>query len=289
MGALLLLCFTAGSLSAQDEAGTIAPTTTKKAVKNTFESVWLIDNQTVMVPIKGTFEMDIQHRFGTVKNGYDDLWGFYAPSNIRLGFSYAPISKLNLGFGLTKERMQWDFNAKYALLQQMKGGGMPFSLTYFGNISIDGRDSKYFGRGTDRLSFFHQLILARKVTSKFSVQVSPSLSYFNNVEGYLDDNGDVQKKMENAHIAVAVMGRYKVTTGMAIIAGYDQPITAHPTNNPYPNICFGIEMATSSHTFQVFAGNYGSIVPQRNNVFNQHDYQDGQFLIGFNITRLWNF
>lgn len=248
-----------------------------------------MDNQTVMVPIKGTFEMDIQHRFGIVNNGYKDLWGFYAPSNIRLGFNYAPISKLNLGFGLTKERMQWDFNLKYALLQQMKSGGMPVSVTYFGNFSVDGRDQKYFGRGSDRFSFFHQVMIARKVTGKFSVQVSPSVSYFNNVEGYLDDNGDIQKKMKNAHVAIAAMGRYKVTESMAIIVGYDQPITAHPTNNPYPNICFGIEMNTSAHAFQVFAGNYGSIVPQRNNVFNQHDYQNGQFQIGFNITRLWNF
>jgi hypothetical protein len=171
----------------------------------------------------------------------------------------------------------------------MKDGGMPISVTYFGNLSVDGRDKKYFGRGTDRLSFFHQLIIARKVTGKFSVQVSPSISYFNSVEGYLDDNGDVQKKMDNAHFAVAFMGRYKVTESMAIIVGYDQPVTAHPTNNPYPNICFGIEMNTSAHAFQIFAGNYSSIVPQRNNVFNQHDYQNGEFLIGFNITRLWNF
>lgn len=287
LSVLLMLCFTVGSLSAQD-AEEVIVTTGKKAVKNTFESVWLMDNQTVMVPVKGTFQMDIQHRFGTVKNGFDDLWGIYAPSNIRLGFNYAPISKLYLGFGLTKERLQWDFNIKYALLQQMKGGGLPFSLTYFGNMAVDGRDKKYFGRGTDRLSYFHQLILASKVTDKFSVQASPSLSYFNTVEGYLDENGDVQKKLENAHFAVAVMGRYKITESLAIMAGVDQPITAHPTNNPYPNVCFGLEIATSSHAFQIFAGNYNSILPQRNNVFNQNDYENGQFLIGFNITRLWN-
>ncbi len=285
---LLLLCFTASSLSAQEEEAAVV-TKTNKAVKNTFESIWLIDNQTVMVPIKGTFEMDIQHRFGTVKNGYDDLWGFYAPSNIRLGFNYSPISKLNVGFGLTKEHMQWDFSAKYALFQQMQNGGMPLSVTYFANMSVDGRDKKYFGRATDRLSYFHQLIIARKLTRKFSIQLSPSLSYFNNVEGYFDDNGEVQKKMENAHFAIAYMGRYKVTETLAIIAGADQPITAHPTNNPYPNVCFGIEMNTSAHAFQVFVGNYNSIVPQRNNVFNQNDYKNGQFLIGFNISRLWNF
>lgn len=284
----VLLCFTPGVLRAQDEENS-ATVQTSKPVKDIFESVWLIDNQSVMVPIKGTFEMDIQHRFGTVKNGYDDIWGIFAPGNIRLGFNYAPISKLFVGFGITKERLQWDFNIKYALLQQMKGGGMPLSVTYYGNMVVDSRDKKFFARGTDRLSYFHQLIIARKVTEKFSLQAAPSLSYFNNVEGYLDENGDIQKKMENAHFAVAVMGRYKITGGMAILAGLDQPITQHTTNNPYPNICFGLEMTTSAHSFQVFAGNYSGIVPQRNNVFNQNDYENGQFLIGFNITRMWNF
>jgi hypothetical protein len=60
-------------------------------------------------------------------------------------------------------------------------------------------------------------------------------------------------------------------------------------NNPHPNICFGFETTTSSHAFQVFAGNYYGIVPQSNNVFNKNDFRDGQFVIGFNITRLWNF
>ena len=88
----------------------------RKPVKNMFESIWIIDNQTVMVPFKNTLEFDIQHRFGLVENGYEDFWGLYAPSNIRLGFSYVPINNLMVGFGLTKQNLTWDFNAKYALL-----------------------------------------------------------------------------------------------------------------------------------------------------------------------------
>ncbi len=288
-GLLLVLAFaSAGSVLAQDTEPVPEATVTNKPVKNTFGSVWVMDNQTVMVPIKGTFEMDIQHRFGIVNNGYKDLWGIYAPSNIRLGFNYAPVNKLNLGLGLTKERMQWDFNVKYALLQQMKDGGMPVGLTYFGNMVIDGRDKKYFVKGADRLSYFHELIIARKVTERFSLQVAPNLSYHNNVEGYFDSDGNIRPKMKNEHFAVAVLGRFKIASSTAILAGFDQPITQHPTNNPYPNICFGIELATSGHAFQIFATNFQGIIPQSNNVFNQNDYKNGQFLIGFNITRLWN-
>lgn len=284
---MLLLCISTGSVLAQDTAA--APVVKKvKPVKGTFGSVWLIDNQTVMVPIKGTLEFDIHHRFGVVNNGSKDLWGFFAPSNIRLGLNYAPINKLYVGAGITKERMQIDLNAKYALLQQTPGK-MPLSVTYFGNLVIDARNESNFREGVHRLSYFNQLLIARKITKNFSAQVAPSFSWFNNVEAYVDSKGEIQKKMKNGHLAISFLGRYKITDKTAFIAGYDQPLTKHTTNNPHPNICFGFETTTSSHAFQVFVGNYYGIVPQSNNMYNQNDYTEGQFVIGFNMTRLWNF
>lgn len=287
-GCFALVLLFSGPVIAQEEIPEAQATKTVKPVKNTFEGVWLMDNQTVMVPIKGTLELDIQHRFGTVEKGKKDVWGIFAPSNIRLGMNYAPIERLNVGAGLTKERIQIDFNAKYALLRQTKNK-VPVSVSYFANMVIDAREKSYFRQSYHRFSYFHQLIIARKVTEKFSVQVAPSLSWYNNVEAYVDSKGSVQQKMDNEHFAISVLGRYKITPKTSIIIGYDQPLTTHLTNNPEPNICFGLETTTSSHSFQVFAGNYYGIVPQSNNVFNQNDYREGQFLIGFNITRLWNF
>ena len=287
LAVFFLLVLSGGKLFAQDS--TEAPVVTKvKPVKNTFGSVLIMDNQTVMVPIKGTLEMDIQHRFGTVNNGSKDLYGIFAPANIRIGMSYAPFKKVFVGVGLTKERMQVDLNGKYALLLQTPGK-MPVSVTYFGNVVIDTRNKNNFTYGVHRFSYFNQLIIARKITSKFSAQIAPDFSWFNNVEGYVDSKGVIQYKMHNYHFAISILGRYKVTAKSAVTAGYDQPLTQHPTNNPHPNICLGFETTTSSHAFQVFAGNFWSIVPQSNNMFNQNDYTKSQFVIGFNITHLWNF
>ena len=260
-----------------------------KPVKNTFESALLIDNQSVMVPIKGTLEFDIQHRFGTVNNGKKDIWGIIAPSNIRLGLSYAPINRLTVGAGLTKERIQFDFNAKYAIIQQTRSGKVPVSLTAFANMVVDARDKSKFLYGVNRLSYFSQLIIARKITEKFSAQVAPSLSWYNNIEAYLDSKGQIREKMDHANFSIALSGRYKLTDKTAVIAGYDQPLTQNYTDNPQPNLSLGIELSTSSHAFQIFVGNYYGIVPQSNNVYNQNDYRKGHFLIGFNITRLWNY
>ncbi len=308
---ILLSClvFLQPSLRAQDDTTSTAEVKRPakvKPVKNTFESVWIIDNQTVMVPIKGTFEMDIMHRFGTVQKGYQDFWGFFAPSNIRLGVSYSPINKLNLGVGITKSNMLWDVSAKYALITQTKGK-YPVSVTYYANAAYDTRkdeDNSIFKYQTQRTSFFHQLIIARKLTNKLSIQVAPSISHQNAVNGYYTKNDstgkDVFQDMKHDHIAIAISGRYKLTTVTSLMVSYDQPITKHATHNPNPNLSFGFEFNTSNHSFQLFAGNYALLNQQRNNLFNTNSpfgYTNGEgkkvgggnFLIGFNITRLWNY
>jgi hypothetical protein len=288
---LVMLFLCADPLFAQDSTATEEPVL-KPEVRlalNTFESVFLLDNQTVMVPKKGTLEMVIQHRFGTVNKGAKDMFGLFAPSNIRLGMTFVPINKLNVGIGLTKERMQLDFNAKYSLLKQTENNNVPLSASVFGNMVIDCRDKSNFRHSEYRFSYFSQLLLARKITEKLSAQVAPSFSWFNNVEGYVNSKGEIKNKMKNGHLAIAFLGRYKFSNKSAFVVNYDQPLTQHPTNNPHPNISFGLETTTDSHAFQVFAGNYYSIVPQSNNVYNQNDYTKGQFVIGFNITRLWAF
>lgn len=295
IGCMLLMQL---SLAAQDstEVQEATPKTKTKPVKNTFSGIWIIDNQTVMVPIKGTFEMDIMHRFGNLKKGYDDFWGFFAPSNIRLGFEYVPINNLMVGLSITKENMTWEGYGKYAIIRQTKNK-YPVSVTYFGDIAFDTRkdaDKSIFKYNTQRLSYFNQLIIARKITDRLSLQVAPSLTHQNSVNGYYTKNDstgkEIFREMELNHFAISISGRFKLKESMAIIAGYDQPITKHNTNNPSPNISFGLELTTSSHAFQFFLCNYRSITPQRNNYFNQNDpHFISEYLIGFNITRLWNY
>jgi hypothetical protein len=255
-------------------------------VGNTFESIWLIDNQTVHVPLRKTFEFDILHRFGTMKNGYSDFLGLYAPSNIRIGFGYTPINRLMVGFGFTKDRLLWDLNWKYAILKENSDKNIPVSVSYYGNIAVDTRKKENFINSTDRYSYFHQLMVAKKLTRDLSVQGSINLSHFNAVPGYINSEGKQVGKLKNDHLSFSMMGRYKISDAFAFIGNYDQPITKHVTDNPNPNISFGVELATPLHAFQVFIGNYKWIVPQYSNVFNNNDYSDGAFLIGFNITRL---
>lgn len=259
----------------------------KRNARNSFNSIWIMDQQTPLVPIKGTWEMDIQHRFGTFLNGWEDFIGIYASSNVRIAMGYVPVRGLMVGFGLTRDRMQMDFNAKYAIYEQ-KQDGFPMSITYYGNMSLETRKKQFYTNGTDRLSYFHQLIFASKVCDYFSLLVAPSISWFNNVEGFINDEGDKIAKRNNEHIAISAYGRFRINSKLSIMLGYDQPLTKHRQDNPNPNISIGLEMSTSSHSFQVTIGNYRGLVPQGNHFFNNNDYRDGAFLLGFNITRLWN-
>ena len=305
------------NLNAQDSTAvneTPASQAKVKPVKNTFESIWLLDNQTVMVPIKKTLEFDFQHRMGVMSSS-QDLWGLYSEgANIRLGANYTPKENLSVGIGITKTKMLLDLNAKYAIIKQTEGK-YPVSVTWYGNAAVDTRPEEDVTVGgepiqhnTDRYTFFNQVIIARKITDKLSLQVAPSWSHQNAVYGYYTSYdtaskkfGDKYKSMNNEHFAIAVSGRYKFSNLCAILFNYDQPLTTHNQNNPNPNLSMGLEVSTGSHTFQMFIGNFNKLNPQQNNMYNQNnplgEYTDKggkehkgyQYLIGFNITRLWNY
>lgn len=253
----------------------------KKLARPAFESPQLMDDQSVVVPAAKTLEFNLQHRFGLVNNGIDDLFGIYAPgANIRLGFSYTPINNLAIGFGYSKYKEYLDFNAKYAILKQSKDWSMPISMTYFGNVAIDNRSDVY-EETVHRLSFYHELIIAVRVNDKISLQVTPSFSHFNAVDSLFSH--DI--------FAVGFSGRYKFSDQSSIIISYTQQLNDHddPTFSLKPGFTFGWEIATSGHAFQIFATTFQGIIPQENIVFNEYDFTKGEFLIGFNITRLWNF
>ena len=104
--------------------------------------------------------------------------------------------------------------------------------------------------------------------------------------------------MENDRFAIAFGGRAKISSQTSILFDYSQPITkfedvievdGSTTSYNNPGISLGVEFGTSAHTFQIFLTNYRGIVPQQNYMKNTNDFFYGDFLIGFNITRNYNF
>lgn len=116
----------------------------KTPEKAPFESGYFIADQTVVTPVARTLELVLQHDFGTFQQKWSDLWGIWGASNIRIGFNYTINQNLQVGFGTTKNKRLQDFNLKYVIKRQEKGG-FPVTLTVFGNVAIDGRNKSQLG------------------------------------------------------------------------------------------------------------------------------------------------
>ena len=128
-------------------------------------------------------------------------------------------------------------------------------------------------------------MIARKITDAFSLQASANLSWFNKKSTIYDVEGNYLGFDTNGQFSASFLGRYKVTDIMSLIANVDVPLTDQEFTENEANISFGVEMVTSAHAFQIFLGRHKSILPQYNHAFSENT----GLLIGFNITRLWNF
>ena len=282
---LLMLVFVTPAFCQEEEQ----TQTQDKPVKNTFGTSILVENQTVMTPFQGNIEFEIHHRFSTI-NDIHDLFGLYGSANTRLGLNYGITDKIMVGIGITKDNKPLDVQWKYTFLQQTKSNSMPVSIAYYGNLGIDLRDSSLAAprsgekfKQIHRLSYLHELIIARKFGDKLSLQIAPSFFYFNTV----------QKGYKNANFAISAGGRYKVVESHSIIFEYDQLLTKqdsivvdskYSTKKPNPNVTIGWEIGTGTHTFQVFATNYQQILYQRNLLYNTNDFKKRKYMFGFNIT-----
>jgi len=283
--ALILLAFITPAFC-QEEEQTVTP---DKPVKNTFETSILVENQTTSTLFQGALELQIHHRFSLIEN-IKNLYGVYGSANTRLGLNYGITDKLMVGIGITKDYKPIDVQWKYQILQQTKSNSMPVTLSYYGNVVADMRDSSLAApqsgeafKQIHRLSYFHQLIVARKFSDKLSLQIAPAFFYFNTV----------QRGYKNANVAISAGGRFKVTDSQSLIFEYDQLVTKqdsivvdglYTTKQPNPNVTLGWEIGTATHCFQIFVTNYQQILNQRNLLFNTNDFMKRKYLVGFNIT-----
>jgi Membrane bound beta barrel domain (DUF5777) len=281
---LLLMLLPAVSV-AQDEP---AAPVKKEFVRNTFEYGIVINNPTIEAPRKKSLDFVIQHRFGKIKDE-KDLFGLYASANIRMGLGYGITDRLSIGVGATKRNMTYDFEAKYAILRQTKGSGCPVSVTYLGSISKSSTANDNFLNSDGeykpayKYTYFHELMIARKITSKLSLQVAGTYSHFNIIDSIYQ---------QHDFIGASMVGRYKFSPQSSIIVDFDYLVNAPDVDDAIkakPNLSIGYEVSTGSHQFQIFFSTADAILEHDNVVFNTNDFTKREFLIGFNISRNWGF
>lgn len=301
LGAILLFSGL-GYAVAQDSIPAEPEVTQKPLAKAAFESGICMDNITVAIPPAKTLEFVLQHRFGTIQNGWSDLAGLWGASNIRLGLNFSITKDVLVGLGTTKNNRLQDLQVKYTFLHQRKEG-FPLTIAYYFNMSLNATNKTTYGTGykfVDRLAYYNEFLFARRFNNMFSAQLGLSYTHFNKVDKTIDSTA------MNDALAISLLVRAKVSPQSSVVLAYQQPIIMNydpafivragndwlevPKDRaPYANISLGWEVSTSTHAFHLYLSAAQGILPSEIVMHNTNDFFNGFILVGFNLTRLWGF
>ena len=249
----------------------------------TFKGTQLINSATNETPGEGVLQYVIAHRFGSFNDDY--LYNFFGLDNaqIRMQLDYGMTDKLNVGIGRSSFLKVADGFIKYKLLQQQTGAkNVPVSLTL--NSSINYRNARYTDGvehyTSDRISYLHQAIIARKWNRKLSTLVSPSVVHFNLVPTAQDPN-------TTAHLTLG--GRYKITNRMALTGeGTLMSNREFSSGERYTTpFALGVDIETGGHVFQLHISNTRAMNGPFWMARNPYSASNGGLFLGFNISRVF--
>lgn len=268
----LLLCSLAVQAQESDLFDVFEESTQSEVVYATFKGTQLINAATNETPGEGVLQFVMAHRFGSFNDDY--LYNFFGLDNaqVRMQLDYGVTDRLNIGIGRSSFLKVADGFVKYQLLQQQKGTKtVPVSIAL--HSSTNYRNARYTDgidhTMSDRLSYMHQAIIARKWNRKLSTLVSPSVVHFNLVPTAQDPN-------TTAHITLGA--RYKISNRMALtgestLLSNREFSSGERYTTPF---ALGVDIETGGHVFQLHIWNTDWV--QANSavvvyVFNPENYR----------------
>jgi hypothetical protein len=267
-----------------------------KPVYATFKATSIINANTNESVKAKTIDFRITHRFGniagTAGGGVHTLYGFDAAENIRFSLDYGITDKLMIGFGRSKVKEHLDFSYKYKLLEQMSDNSMPISLNLFSNIAVTPvKDvNEIYETVTDRMSFAHQIILARKFNSALSLEILPTYLHRNMI--VKSTNNTNNSSETNDLFSIGFAGRIKLNPRLALVAEYfytNSEYRQGNLENPYYNhFGVGVEIETGGHVFHLNLTNSSGIILNDFIPNTSDTWSNGGFKFGFNISRVFN-
>lgn len=255
-------------------------------VTATFKASRIINGHSVQQMKKKQLDFRISHRFGPLNDGAYGLFGL-DHSEIHFSLEYGLTDWLMLGAGRGSFNKTYDSFAKFRLLRQSKGEvNMPVSLSYLTSVELntlkfqDPTRSNYF---SSRMTYVHQLLVARKFSDNLSIQLSPTFIHRNLVPTELDLN-DVY--------ALGFGARYKLSKRLSLNAEYYYALNPNRKfldTRYYNSASVGVDIETGGHVFQIMLTNSlgmreGTFIPQTTD-----NWFDNGIHLGFNISRVFSF
>ncbi len=283
MGAMLAMPLF--SFGQDDLLDALPPDTTETReesplVEATFKTTRIINGHSIETTHHGVLDFRISHRFGPVNGGSYNLFGLDQAS-IRLGLDYGLTKDLTIGVGRSSYQKTYDGFFKYKFLKQRQKGLNFVSAVWISGMSVNTlrwtnpNRKNYF---SSRLSYFHQLLLARKFNEKLSVQLSPTLVHRNLVGTFNEDN-DV--------LAMGIALRHKLSRRTSVNLEYFIPQKTSLHERYKNSFSIGFDIETGGHVFQLHFTNSTPMIEKGFITETSQSWGDGGFMFGFNISRVF--
>nr|WP_294934900.1 DUF5777 family beta-barrel protein [uncultured Flavobacterium sp.] len=247
-----------------------------KAVTATFKGLQIITLQSTKLPAAKEFYMVISHRFGSVKGGISEFFGF-DDATTKIGGIYGVTDWLSVSASRHTLLKIYEASAKYSVLKQ--NDKFPFAIVGYTTLDINsGLKEEDYPKieFSDRLSYVHQLLISRKFSEKLSLEVVPSFLHKNLYNPAIENDDQ---------FTLAAGGRMKLSKRLSLNLEY-----GHNFNKPdfYKNpLSVGLDVETGGHIFQLLFTNSQSMTESGYLTNASGDWGKGNFFFGFNLYRVF--
>ncbi len=263
-----------------------------------FKTTKVVNLQSIESVKFGELDFRITHRFGDigVKGTEHTAFGFDVASDIRFSFDYGIRDNLAIGIGRSKQKEAIDLSLKYRFLEQTVDNKIPLTMAIYTNAATNAQSIQNFYAGTNwegkkkfahRITYFSQLILARKMNKNVSLELLGSYLHRNFIKGEVNASNSAAET--NDLVSVGAAARIKITRRMCILADYVRTFSKFRQNNTanpfFDPIGLGLEIETGGHVFHITWTNSEAILENNFIANTRSNWLDGQFKLGFNISR----
>ena len=278
---LIIFAFlVSSSIAAQDDLfSLLGDDTSSQEVRATFKGTRVINGQSIELPSKGDLQFVIEHRFGTINSGAYELWGI-DQSQMRMSFDYGVTNNIAIGVARNSFQKTYEASVKSKLLKQKPQNGSPISITSYHAIfanSIHWATPERENLFSSRLSYAHQVMIARKFNQSFSLQLTPTYIHRNLVE---------LESINNDYLALGLGGRYKLTKRVSLNAEYFHQLE-RPNENFTNSLSLGFDIETGGHVFQLHITNSQGMFERAFIGETTGKWSEGDLYFGFNISRVF--
>ncbi|TAF65438.1 MAG: hypothetical protein EAZ55_08610 [Cytophagales bacterium] len=239
-----------------------------------FKSTRVINLHSVEQVGKGILDFRISHRFGRINSGEYNFFGLDQAS-IRLALEYGITKKLMIGIGRSSFEKVFDGFLKYTITNRY------FSMVWLSSLNYVSQNFANPNRNnleSARLSYIHQLLVAKRISEKLSLQFVPTLVHRNFVE---------TKAEANDVYFLSLAGRYKISKRVAITAEYNYTLPGYTADNFYDSFSVGVDIETGGHVFQLHCTNSQGMIESYYLARTDGSWERGDIYFGFNVSRVF--